>query len=258
MRAAALGSSAAGASGSVMGRILLKGVFRAALWSAAVGVIIAGILVWRSEPEFRIGIHEATTLFGIAWALSFVPCLAIDVGVGHFLFEVGAEGAKTEARARTEDGPESNSMFDGPVAQAMKTMVVAATAGLASIVVHAAVEVIAAANGSVPAYLVPPARDSVGRYLLTFAIQTVLLVAAYLMVGGQLPGRSVWRRGAAFGALVFLFGACLPLAPMALVFREPLPLDLALQGLIGGALVAFGKGIVFVVVWEAVARTLHR
>lgn len=139
----------------------------------------------------------------------------------------------------------------------MTTIVAAGAASLASILVHGGVEAIAAASGGLPAYLAPLASETAGRYVLTFAIQGAVLVAAYLTVGSHLPGRSVIQRGVVFGSLVFLLGACLPLAPMVLVFRDPLPLKLAIEGLIGGAVVSFGKGLVFVVVWEGVARRLQ-
>jgi hypothetical protein len=63
----------------------------AALSSALIAAAITGILVWRSEPELHLGIHEVGTWFGIAWALSFVPCFAAVAGVRHLLFEVGAQ-----------------------------------------------------------------------------------------------------------------------------------------------------------------------
>ena len=140
----------------------------------------------------------------------------------------------------------------------MRIMVAAGAAGLASVVVHGGVEMIAAASGALPPYLTPVTMGSIGRYLLTFALQAVVLVGAYLIVGNSLPGRSMIQRGIAFGTLLFFFGACLPLAPMVLVFRQPFPPDFALEGIVGGVLVSFAKGVAFVVTWESVMERLQR
>ncbi len=139
----------------------------------------------------------------------------------------------------------------------VKTIVAALAAGLASIAVHASVEVIAATTGGLPGYLAPLSRESLPRYMMTFAIQAVVLVVGYLIVGGRLPGRSAMRRGVVFGSLVFLFGACLPLAPMVLVFREALPPGLALEAVVGGALLSFAEGVAFVVTWESVTKRMQ-
>ena len=133
----------------------------------------------------------------------------------------------------------------------------ALAAGLASVVVHATVEVLAAATGGLPEYLIPVSWESASRYMMTFAIQAVVLVAAYLIIGSRLPGRNAIWRCISFGTLVFLLGACLPLAPMSLVFREPFLPRMVIEGLLGGAVLSFAKGMVFVAVWENVARRMQ-
>ena len=63
---------------------------RAILWSALAGALMTLVLWLRTSPELRPGL-TATTWFGLLWALTFVPCLGMELGVAHLLLDLGAD-----------------------------------------------------------------------------------------------------------------------------------------------------------------------
>jgi hypothetical protein len=72
-------------------RDLFRSVLRALAWSALAAAALTGVLAWRTDPMFRLGAHQIATWFGVCWALSFVPCLALELGVRHLLAELGRD-----------------------------------------------------------------------------------------------------------------------------------------------------------------------
>ncbi len=129
----------------------------------------------------------------------------------------------------------------------------ALAAGAASAVLHGVGNAVASLAGILPGYLLPFRPRAVWRYVATYILQAAAFVAAYLIVGDHLPGGSPLVRGLAFGGLVVLLAAFVPLAPMALVHRQPLTRRDLMGGLVGGIVLGLPIGVVFVVVWEWVA-----
>ena len=79
-------------SGRMTGVLARMGVafIRAGLWSALAGALMTFVLWQRTSPELRPG-FPAATWFGLLWALIFVPCLGMHLGVAHLLLDRGAE-----------------------------------------------------------------------------------------------------------------------------------------------------------------------
>lgn len=85
-----------------MFRHFLVGILRAVLWASAAAGVITAVVVARSPPEFRLGIHETATWFGLFWVLSFVPCIVMELGARHLLVEFGTDtshGRNTSLRS---------------------------------------------------------------------------------------------------------------------------------------------------------------
>lgn len=103
-------------SGRGLGEAVLRTaaivVLRAALWSGIGGAAMTAVALMRSDPAFRLGLHETTTWFSLFWALAFVPCLAMEFWVRHLLVELGSgprnarelrEGLSGEGGARVDE-----------------------------------------------------------------------------------------------------------------------------------------------------------
>jgi hypothetical protein len=65
-------------------------VLRAGLWSGFAGALLTLVLWLRTSPELRPGFLVATW-FGLMWALTFVPCLVMELGVAHLLLDLGPD-----------------------------------------------------------------------------------------------------------------------------------------------------------------------
>jgi hypothetical protein len=76
---------------------LLRAVLRAVAWSGLAAGAITTVMVWRSAPEMRLAPLHVATWLAVFWGLSFVPCLALELGMAHLQVELGAppqEGPK--------------------------------------------------------------------------------------------------------------------------------------------------------------------
>jgi hypothetical protein len=72
-------------------RDLALGALRAAIGGAAIGAVIATVVVWRTPREFGVSLHQALTWFGLFTLLAFVPCLAMEWGRIYLHHELGPD-----------------------------------------------------------------------------------------------------------------------------------------------------------------------
>ena len=79
------------------------------------------LVLWlRASPELRPG-FAATTWFGLLWALTFVPCLGMELGVAHLLLELGADApASHVTKGSSSDAPPNDELQRTRPAQAMQ------------------------------------------------------------------------------------------------------------------------------------------
>ena len=104
---------------AVLGRLAVA-FLRASLWSALAGALMTLVLWLRTSPELRPG-FTATTWFGLLWALTFVPCLGMELGVAHLLLDLGAdEPARHLTKGSPSDAPPSNELQRTRPAQAIE------------------------------------------------------------------------------------------------------------------------------------------
>jgi len=137
-----------------------------------------------------------------------------------------------------------------------KAVFKAALAGLSTIVVHFCFEIVGttiAEGEAIYGLLRPLSWQTVPNYLVTFLVQAVTFGLAYAIVGQRLPGNSVLTKGILFGLMIYLLSGVAALAPMVLVFEQPLSLmDVILVGIVGTLAVSVSMGIAFVTIWERV------
>jgi hypothetical protein len=91
-------------------RHFLVGTLRALLWAGAAAGVITAVVVARSAPEFRLGIHEIATWFGLFWVLSFVPCIVMELGVRHLLVEFGPDTNRRQDASQQSPQPPNHAL----------------------------------------------------------------------------------------------------------------------------------------------------
>jgi hypothetical protein len=91
-------------------RHFLVGTLRAVLWAGVAAGVITAVVVARSAPEFRLGIHETATWFGLFWGLSFVPCIVMELGARHLLLECGTDTIRGRDRSQHSPQPPDHTL----------------------------------------------------------------------------------------------------------------------------------------------------
>jgi hypothetical protein len=64
-------------------------LFRAICWATLIALGITGIFMWRASPESGLTWRVVSTFFGIAWGLSFIPSVLVELLTAHLRADVG-------------------------------------------------------------------------------------------------------------------------------------------------------------------------